>query len=301
MSIVKSLSVGNGDMFYIRHGSDNFTIIDCCMTEDDEVEIVNEIKAQSADKGISRFISTHPDDDHIRGLVYLQEQINVVNFYCVKNAAIKTEECWTEDFGQYCELRNDTRKAFYVYRGCARKWLNQDDDVRGAAGINFFWPITDNEDYKDALTQAAEGESPNNISPIFTYSIKNGAVIIWMGDLDSDFQERIKDQINLPQVDVLFAPHHGRGTGKVVTEWLEQMAPNLIIIGEAPSEYLDYYEGYNTITQNSAGDITLDCDGDKIYIYVSMGDYEVDSFDNEWLPNAYGGKHIGTLNTKGGN
>ena len=29
MSIVKSFSVGNGDMFYINHGSDNFTIIDC--------------------------------------------------------------------------------------------------------------------------------------------------------------------------------------------------------------------------------------------------------------------------------
>ena len=26
MSIVKSLSVGNGDMFYIQHNSDNFTI-----------------------------------------------------------------------------------------------------------------------------------------------------------------------------------------------------------------------------------------------------------------------------------
>jgi hypothetical protein len=28
MSIVKSFSVGEGDMFYIKHGSSNFTIID---------------------------------------------------------------------------------------------------------------------------------------------------------------------------------------------------------------------------------------------------------------------------------
>ena len=28
MSKVKSFSVGNGDMFYIRHNSDNFTTID---------------------------------------------------------------------------------------------------------------------------------------------------------------------------------------------------------------------------------------------------------------------------------
>ena len=29
MSIVKSFSVGNGDMFYIKHNTDNFTTIDC--------------------------------------------------------------------------------------------------------------------------------------------------------------------------------------------------------------------------------------------------------------------------------
>jgi hypothetical protein len=29
MSIVKSFSVGDGDMFYILHNSSNFTIIDC--------------------------------------------------------------------------------------------------------------------------------------------------------------------------------------------------------------------------------------------------------------------------------
>jgi len=33
MSIVKALSVGHGDMFYIVHNSDNFTIIDCCLSE----------------------------------------------------------------------------------------------------------------------------------------------------------------------------------------------------------------------------------------------------------------------------
>ena len=29
MSIIKSFSVGEGDMFYIDHNSDNFSIIDC--------------------------------------------------------------------------------------------------------------------------------------------------------------------------------------------------------------------------------------------------------------------------------
>ena len=110
MSIIKSLSVGNGDMFYIKHGNDNFTIIDCCMCDDAEAAIVKELKRESAGKNIIRLISTHPDDDHIRGLKFLHQQMNLMNFYCVKNTAVKKEECWTEDFGQYCELRDDPKK-----------------------------------------------------------------------------------------------------------------------------------------------------------------------------------------------
>ncbi len=46
-------------MFYIKHGSDNFTIIDCCMEEAYREEIVSELKRESAKKSIKRFISTH--------------------------------------------------------------------------------------------------------------------------------------------------------------------------------------------------------------------------------------------------
>ena len=40
MSIVKSLSVGNGDMFYIQHNSDNFTVIDCFLSGWVEINLV---------------------------------------------------------------------------------------------------------------------------------------------------------------------------------------------------------------------------------------------------------------------
>ena len=45
MSLVKSLAVGNGDMFYINHGSDNFTMIDCCLDDDNSSSILAEMKA----------------------------------------------------------------------------------------------------------------------------------------------------------------------------------------------------------------------------------------------------------------
>ena len=43
MSIVKSLSVGNGDMFYIQHNSDNFTVIDCFLSDENKKTIMDEI------------------------------------------------------------------------------------------------------------------------------------------------------------------------------------------------------------------------------------------------------------------
>ena len=292
MSLVKSLSVGNGDMFYIKHGSDNFSIIDCCMDDSNEVRIVNELKRERKNKEITRFISTHPDDDHIRGLDYLDSQMSIVNFYCVKNKATKEDE--TTDFKKYCELRDSYEKSFYIEKGCTRKWINQGDDVRGNSGITILWPIHSNQYFKDALKAAKDGESPNNISPIIKYSLQDGAIILWTGDLETDFMENIKDDLDLPKVNIFFAPHHGRKTGTIPTELLKAMDPDIIIIGEADSEHLNYYNGYNTITQNRAGDIILDCITNKVHIYVESDTYSVDFLDDESMSRY--DNYLGTLN-----
>ena len=92
MSIVISYAVGNGDMFSIRHNSDNFTIIDCSMSSENEDWILDLLKTQGKDKGISRLISTHPDQDHIMGLKKLDDEIPIYNFYCVNNSATKVND-----------------------------------------------------------------------------------------------------------------------------------------------------------------------------------------------------------------
>ena len=291
MSVIKSYSVGNGDMFYIRHGSDSFSIVDCCLSDEDEYRIVSELREASSDKGVIRFISSHPDDDHMRGLAYLDSQLSIPNFYCVKNAVTKEEE--TEDFLKYCELR-DSDKASYLFSGCSRKWLNQSDGQRQGAGIQILWPQTGNAYYQSALDDAAEGGSPNNISPIVKYSLEGGVTMLWMGDLETDFMENVKGDLALPRVDVLFAPHHGRDSGKVPTELLEQMNPRIVVIGEAPAEHLNYYAGYDTITQNSAGDISFDCGNAEVHISVSDETYSVDFLVNRWQPSTHG-RYLGTL------
>ena len=293
MSIVKSFSVGNGDMFYIKHGSDNFTIIDCDLSDENKESIVDEIKEEKKDKTITRFISTHPDEDHIRRLKYLDDEIDILNFYCVKNEATKDDK--TESYQRYCNLR-DSDKAYYIHKGCSRKWMNQGDDERDSSGINILWPDTNNEDYKIQLDNAKQGKSPNNISCIIQYSLNGGATVIWMGDLETDFMEKIKDKVNLKKTNILFSPHHGRKSGKIPQEWLDKMNPDIIIKGEANSKDSDYtsYPNHDKIHQNRAKDIILDCEEGKVHIYVSNENYEVDFLDDE-RKNKFD-YYIGTLN-----
>lgn len=295
MSIIKSISVGNGDLFYIKHVSSNFTIIDCNMDETNKKEITDEIIAESKEKDIKRFISTHPDEDHIHGLKYLDEQIGILNFYCVANEATKSDE--TEDFRHYCELRDSKDKAFHIYRGCSRRWMNKDDDEKkyGSSGINILWPITSNEDYKTELSNAKDGKSPNNISPIIKYSLNKGVTVLWFGDLENTFMEKIKDLIELPKADIIFAPHHGRSGGKIPKEWMESIDPKMVVIGEAPSEKINYLSGYNTITQNTAGNILFDCDTGIVDVYVSNENYSVNFLKDKKKSNKYNSKYIGSL------
>ena len=291
MSIVKSLSVGNGDMFYIKH-TDSFSIIDCCMNENNREDIVEELKRESNKKGITRFISTHPDDDHIRGLQYLNQKMPIVNFYTVENETTKEKQ--TDDFDEYCNLRN-FEKVFHLEKDCERKWLNRSNEEREGAGINILWPIIENKYYKDALEDAKQGKSPNNISPIISYSLEDSAKILWMGDLESDFMENIKDDVCLEEVDILFAPHHGRDSGKIPHSWLDKLDPKIIIIGEAPSEHLNYYKGFNTIKQNSSGSLLFECVTSKVHIYTENESYKERFLINNNRSDKYDLCYLGTL------
>jgi beta-lactamase superfamily II metal-dependent hydrolase len=292
MTIIKSYGIGNGDMFYIKHGSDNFTIIDCSIPEDRRGSILTDLATASRSKYCNRFISTHPDQDHIGGLVELDDLFEFKNFYTVKNNATKIYP--TKDFVRYVELR-DSAKAYYLSKGCTRKWMNDSDDKRKSAGINILWPDTSNQDYRDALALAADGESPNNISPIIKYSLKGGATVMWMGDLETDFMVKITDHVDIPEVDILFAPHHGRASGKVPDTWLTKLNPKVIVVGEAPSEHLNYYPGYDTITQNTAGDVLFDCQAGKVHIFTSDDAYQVNFLNDDGLDHLDGLYYIGSM------
>jgi beta-lactamase superfamily II metal-dependent hydrolase len=293
MVTIKSFSVGLGDMFYIRHGSQNFTIIDCYLSPSDKDRIIGELKVAGSDKAISRFISSHPDEDHLSGLHWLDDALPIVNFYCVANQATKAIE--TDGFKRYKSLR-DGDKAFHLYRDVQRRYMNLPGDY-GSAGLEVLWPKVGNEHYKTELQRAAGGGSPNNISTIVRYSLQGGASALWMGDLEQPFMEKIQDEIVLPKTNILFMPHHGRKSGKLPQKWIDQIDPDVIIKGEAHSKNSDYVSNpdRNKIHQNSAKDIVMELESKKVHFFVSEPTYCVDFLTNEGKSRS-GYHYIGTLN-----
>ena len=271
---IKSYSVKNGDMFYINHNNDTLTIIDCNLIDEKRDELLLELKKINDENKFNRFLSTHPDKDHITGIKSLDDTITIDNFYSVSNN-IKSDN--SEDFDKYCELR-ESDKFYPLSIKCERKWLNDGDKNRGNSGIIILWPDVNNSDYKEELEKVENSnKTPNNISPIIRYSLNSGITALWFGDMETEFLEKIIDSIELPETDILFAPHHGRDSGKIPKYILDKMKPKIIIIGEGKSDYLNYYEGFNTITQNSAKNIVLKCTTGQIDIYTD------DEFNNDFL------------------
>ena len=281
MAVVKAFAVGEGDTSYISHNSDNFTIIDCCLTADNRFDIVFEIMNESSKKGISRFISTHPDEDHFGGIELLDQFAPISNFYVVKNEATKAID--TESFMHYKSLRDGSR-AFYISKGCQRRWMNTTDSERSGAGIEILWPELTNVHFQKALADAKAETSYNNMSAVVRYSVADGMSFLWLGDLETQFMTNIEASISLQKTTVVFASHHGRESGKIPNSWLDKLQPEVIIIGEAPSRFLNYYSGYKTITQNTAGDIIMDCPGgNRIDFYTGLSSYG----RRDWLVEEY--------------
>ena len=100
--------------------------------------------------------------------------------------------------------------------------MNLSSKERGCSGINFLWPDLENKDFKDTLLKVKQETEFNNISPIFTYSLKNGVKAMWLGDIETDFLEKIENNVAWMEGDSLLAPQHGRNAGKSPQRSLEK-------------------------------------------------------------------------------
>ena len=48
--------------------------------------------------------------------------------------------------------------------------------------------------------------------------------------------EKISYSLDIGKADIIFAPHHGRESGKIPKYILDKISPKIIVLGEAPSK-----------------------------------------------------------------
>ena len=93
----------------------------------------------------------------------------------------------------------------------------------------------------------------------------------------------------LKDIDILFAPHHGRKSGgDELNVYLKLLNPKLAVLGSAPSEHKNYDAFYNRnipiITNDEAGNIVFNITPSKIQITCDNNRTLKDIFNSKSKP-----------------
>lgn len=228
-------------------------------------------------KDIFRFIISHPDMDHLDGIKDLFDEFEITNTWDTDNDKyIDMTDFFAgynkEDWEFYTNLRAGkitTTKRLTYFSKTNNLYFNEDD-------ITILCPT------EELVKLGNETEDYNNSSfaILFTPPKKNGGKwkILLAGDTHDDSWEYIlKNHKNdVSNIDILFAPHHGRDSSRNY-DFLNTLKPKITLFGNASSKHLAYTKYPETrITNNQAGYIILDISLDHIKIFVKNFEFAKD-------------------------
>lgn len=244
--------VGQGDAIYIKtpngkdvlvDGGPNDKVLDCLTRN-----------MPFWDRTIDLMIATHPDADHITGLVPVLERYIVLHF--VTSNTLKG----TGIYKRLIEsLKNEGLTPRYVY---------QNDKIDFGDGVvsNIYWPKL------QAFTEFNRASEVNELSVVQEISFGKFELLL-TGDAGFSVQDRLIGLIN--DVDVLMLPHHGSKTG-VSESFISSLKPSLSVIsvgnknryGHPTSFILDLLAKYKikTLRTDKVGDIEVVSNGETFWL-----------------------------------
>ncbi|TXK24835.1 MBL fold metallo-hydrolase [Pontibacter qinzhouensis] len=306
MAIIHFLNVLEGDCNIIQHNSGRLTVIDVSnayndydtdeerkvkvsreredrrlrtMVPSDKVDYKQKltpdnpilyIKEKIKKSEIFRFIITHPDMDHLDGIEDLFTEFNIINVWDTNNRKEISNKLNyggynIDDWKFYKNIRDGKKtgiKRLTYFANRVNSFYKEDN-------IKILSPTP------KILEECNRKENWNDSSYVFLYSppMANGKSwkILFAGDSEDVTWEYILENFKeeVTNVDVLFAPHHGRDSGRSY-EFLKTLKPRVTLFGNASSKHLAYdsYKDSIRITNNQAGYVVLDISGIDINFYV---------------------------------
>ena len=197
---VKVLSVGQGDSIFIRTPSGYKILVDG--GPDDKVLPLLGEELPFYDKSLDLVVATHPQADHIGGLV------DVVKRYNVKNIWTSYSESQTQVYSQWRQVLGENNlKTTSVFAG--DKMIFPD-----GLELSVVWP-RGKSSYTDSNTTAV----------VIQIDYKE-----FEGLLSSDADQQVQPyESGVSDIELLKVPHHGSKTA-LKKEYLEKLSPEVSVI-----------------------------------------------------------------------
>ncbi len=243
-------NVGQGDAIFIRTASQADILIDG--GPDKKVLECLSRHMPFWDRSLDVVILTHPDADHVTGLIDVIERYKITYLFTQPNPG-KTQiyELFTN------VLAEKKLSAKYVSSGDR---FSQGEET----SFKIFWPASDKP---DQTNQNSSKSSLNRFSVIIL--VKHGKFsALLTGDAGSEIQDKLASAVG--DTDVLKVPHHGSKTG-MSDYFLSITKPELALIsvgeknkyGHPAGFILDLLKnhGVKTLRTDQTGDIEIVSDG----------------------------------------
>ena len=300
MSTIHFLNVKEGDCSIIEHNSGHISVIDVCNarknSRDDSLNLdwtatiesvlgnfrqkdnpenpIRYLKENVKAASIFRYIQTHPDMDHMDGIKDLFETFDVLNFWdTANNKRIEifdgSGKYREEDWKYYQSIRRSIQdpKVLYLYSNSVGPYYNRKENGI-CDGLSILAPT------EQLVNDANESEKYNDVSYVILYRTGNRRIIFAGDSAEKTWDYILENHADdVTNIDVLIAPHHGRSSGGN-DEYLDVLNPKLTLLGNAPSEYMDYSAWNNRnlrhFTNNQAGNVILKLDeNNALGVFVS--------------------------------
>ena len=213
-----------------------------------EIGITNPVdfmKSRLPGKHIFRYVQTHPDLDHMRGLVGLtNENISITNFWDTEHE--KEQEFQSdsdkEEWQEYQRYRSGEKgiTVLNIYRGYNNIFYNENPkDIPPGDGLYILSPTP------ELARKAVLAGNWNNLSYVL-YLIYKGYKVIFAGDAEKEvWDDLVSTYGDNLKCNTLKASHHGRDTG-YHEEAMKRMSPDCVIVsvGKKPENASNKYKKF---------------------------------------------------------
>lgn len=209
--IIIFLDVGQGDSILIIFPNQKTMLIDGG-DRDQSDSILSLLKEYNIEK-IDNVVATHPHADHIGGLLNIIQNVPIGKIYD------SGQEHNTQTFENYLDLIESKRIPFSLARE-----NNEIDDIDSKVDIKIVNPP------EPLFTGTGNDINDNSIVLKLTYG--NFSILL-TGDIGEISEERLVNNKNIKDIDILKVAHHGSKYSST-KEFLQSVNPQIavILVGE---------------------------------------------------------------------